>query len=129
MYIPLQTVSPFMPSGLFYLNLWACPCPIEGFAFFCVCAEVLWPSQSNEGMSSVFSLPNHTSEQAYSSKWLISIVHILSPETDNCPSCLIEGLSGFLFVIIITEIHAWQNKTVQKADDDFDYFLFFLCLF
>ena len=30
-------------------------------------------------------LPTFTG-QAYSSKWLTSIVHILSPETDNCPS-------------------------------------------
>ena len=50
-----------------------------------VCVEVLWPSQPNEVMSSVVSLSNHTllgrlsplSEQP---------VHILSPETDNCPS-------------------------------------------
>ena len=37
-------------------------------------------------MLSVVSLPNHTiTGQAYSSKRLTSIVHILSPETDNCP--------------------------------------------
>ena len=33
------------------------------------------------------SVPNHTfTGQAWSSKRLTSIVHILSPETDNCPS-------------------------------------------
>ena len=38
-------------------------------------------------MSSAVSLPNHTfTGQALSSKRLTSIVHILSPETDNCPS-------------------------------------------
>ena len=38
-------------------------------------------------MSSAVSLPNHTfTGQAQSSKRLTSIVHILSPETDNCPS-------------------------------------------
>ena len=38
-------------------------------------------------MSSAVSLPNHTfTGQASSSKRLTSIVHILSPETDNCPS-------------------------------------------
>ena len=38
-------------------------------------------------MSSAVSLPNHTfTGQAQSSKRLNSIVHILSPETDNCPS-------------------------------------------
>ena len=38
-------------------------------------------------MSSAVSLPNHTfTGQAYSSKRLTSIVHILSPETDNSPS-------------------------------------------
>ena len=46
-----------------------------------VCVEVLRPSQPNKVMSSAVSLPNHTSTgQAYSSKWLTSIVHILSPE-------------------------------------------------
>ena len=38
-------------------------------------------------MSSVANLPNHMfTGQALSSKQLTSIVHILSPETDNCPS-------------------------------------------
>ena len=54
---------------------------------FCVCVEVLRPSQLNGVMSSAVSLPNHTfTGQALSSKRLTSIVHILSPETDNCPS-------------------------------------------
>ena len=52
-----------------------------------VCVEVLRPSQPNGVMSSAVSLPNHTfTGQVLSSKWLTSIVHILSPETDNCPS-------------------------------------------
>ena len=52
-----------------------------------VCVEVLRPSQPNGVMSSAVSLPNHTfTGQAYFSKRLTSIVHILSPETDNCPS-------------------------------------------
>ena len=52
-----------------------------------VCVEVLRPSQPNGVMSSAVSLPNHTfTGQAWSSKRLTSIVHILSPETDNCPS-------------------------------------------
>ena len=51
-----------------------------------VCVEVLRPSQPNGVMSSVVSLPNHTfTGQALSSKRLTSIVHILLPETDNCP--------------------------------------------
>ena len=51
------------------------------------CVEVLRPSQPNQVMSSTVSLPNHTfTGQALSSKRLTSIVHILSPETDNCPS-------------------------------------------
>ena len=54
---------------------------------FFVCVEVLWPSQPNGIMSSAVSLPNHTfTGQAQSSKGLTSIVHTLSPETDNCPS-------------------------------------------
>ena len=52
-----------------------------------VCVEVLRPSQPNGVMSSTVSLPNHMfTGQAYSSKKLTSIVHILLPETDNCPS-------------------------------------------
>ena len=52
-----------------------------------VCVEVLRPSQPNGVMSSAVSLPNHTfTGQAKSSKRLTSIVHILSPETDNRPS-------------------------------------------
>ena len=52
-----------------------------------VCVEVLRPSQPNGVMSSATNLPNHTfTGQAYSSERLISIVHILSPETDKCPS-------------------------------------------
>ena len=58
-------------------------CPLLVF----VCVEVLWPSQPNGVMSSAVSLPNHTfTGQALSSKRLTSIVHILSPKTDNCPS-------------------------------------------
>ena len=59
------------------------------FSAFCwfVRVEVLRPSQPNGVMSSTVSLPNHTfTGQALSSKRLTSIVHILSPETDNCPS-------------------------------------------
>ena len=52
-----------------------------------VCVEVLRPSQPNGVMSSAVSLPNHNfTGQAKSSKRLTSTVHILSPETDNCPS-------------------------------------------
>ena len=52
-----------------------------------VCVEVLRPSQPNGVMLSAVSLPNHTfTGQALSSKGLTSIVHILSPETDNCSS-------------------------------------------
>ena len=52
-----------------------------------VCVEVLRPNQPNGVMSSAVSLPSQTfTGQAKSSKRLTSIVHILSPETDNCPS-------------------------------------------
>ena len=51
------------------------------------CVEVLRPSQPNGVMLSAVSLPNHTfTGQASSSQQLTSIVHIHSPETDNCPS-------------------------------------------
>ena len=52
-----------------------------------VCVEVLRPSQPNRVMSSVVSLPIYMfTGQALSSKRLTSIVHIPSPETNNCPS-------------------------------------------
>ena len=52
-----------------------------------VCVEVLRPSQPNGVMSRAVSLPNHIfTGQALSSKWLTSIMHIPSSETDNCPS-------------------------------------------
>ena len=44
-------------------------------------------NQPNGVMLSADSLPYHTfTEQALSSKWLTSIVHILLPESNNCPS-------------------------------------------
>ena len=58
-----------------------------GTGWWYVCIEVLRPSQPNGVMSSAVSLPNHMiTGQALSSKRLTSIVHILLPETDNCPS-------------------------------------------
>ena len=58
-----------------------------------VCVEVLRPSQPNGVMSSAVSLPSHRfTGQALSSKRLTSIVHILSPETDN--SSLLESAEG-----------------------------------
>ena len=54
--------------------------------FVCLCWGFT-ASQPNGVMSSAVSLPNHTFPgQALSSKRLTSIVHTLSPETDNCPS-------------------------------------------
>ena len=69
-----------------YLEL--CISVVEGMGCDFVClGEVLQPSQPNGVMSSAVSLPDHTfTGQAKSSKPIISIVHILSPETDNCPS-------------------------------------------
>ena len=52
-----------------------------------VCVEVIQSSQPNWVMSSTVSLLNHIfTGQAWSSKQLISIVHILTLETYNCPS-------------------------------------------
>ena len=70
-----------------------------------VCGEVLRPSQPNGVMSSAVSLPNHTfTGQTKSSKQFTSIVHILSPETDNCPSWIsgrermtVENISWSIF--------------------------------
>ena len=54
-----------------------------------VCVEVLRPSQPNWVMSSVVSLPYYTfigQPRLSPLKWITSIVHILSPGTNNCPS-------------------------------------------
>ena len=63
-----------------------------GMIFVCVRVEVLWPSQPIRDKSNVVSLPHHTfTGQALSSKWLTNIEHILSSETDNCPSWQLKG--------------------------------------
>ena len=70
----------------FYNALFNFQIPVCWFCLF-VCVEVLRPSQPKGVMSSAASLPNHKfTGQALSSKRLTSIVHIPSPETDNCPS-------------------------------------------
>ena len=86
-------VNPIIVDG--YASLFNCTTAVRAsdsmtasfLKLLFVCVEFLWPSQPNGVMSSVVSLPNHTfTGQALSSKRLTSIVHILSPETDNCPS-------------------------------------------
>ena len=68
---------------LFLLSHGVFSCRVSMF----VCVEVLRPCQPNGVMSSMVSLPKHSfTGQAKSSKRLTSIVHILSPETENCPS-------------------------------------------
>ena len=77
--------EPQRPAGVLFLDK-QCVCYMYLDVKF-VCVEVLRPSQPNRVMSSAVSLPNHTfTGQTQSSKLLTSIVHILSPETDNCPS-------------------------------------------
>ena len=85
-----------------YLCVWfVCVCLLA-------CVEVLRPSQPNGVMSSAISLPNHTfTGQASSSKRLTSIVHILSPETDNCPS----WISGRERMTV--ENISWSNSTKE----------------
>ena len=55
--------------------------PGEMIVGVCVCAEVLWSSQSDRVMSSIVNFWADLVLYA-----ITSIVHILSPETDNCPS-------------------------------------------
>ena len=60
---------------------------LVGYIHVFVCVEVLRPRQPNGLMSSAVSLHDHSfTGQAKSSKRLNSIVHILSPEADKCPS-------------------------------------------
>ena len=57
----------------------------SGWHSGCICLCWGFPAQSTQWGH--VSLPNHMfTGQAYSSKRLTSIVHILSPETDNCSS-------------------------------------------
>ena len=78
----------FIPCGLEFLILtllFGMRLPVVSVMF--VCVVVLQPSQPNGDMSSAVSLANHTfTGQTQSSKRFTSIVHILSPETENCPS-------------------------------------------
>ena len=87
LFFPENGVWHFMQIVSLGDNLCETSKPISWF----VCVEVLWPSQSNGVMSSMVSLPHHTfTGQALSSKRVTSFVHILSPETDNCPSWISE---------------------------------------
>ena len=79
--VKIRKILPNIVCQNFYPECWA----LTMFLF--VCVEVLRPSQPNGVMLSAVSLPNHTfTGQVYSSKRLTSSVHILLPETDNCPS-------------------------------------------
>ena len=59
--------------------------------FVCVCVGVLWPSQPIRVIICMVSLPNHTFFLGRPSPlWDKPVLeHILSPETDNCPSWII----------------------------------------
>ena len=64
---------------------------VSGKFFLFVCVHVFWPSQPNGVMQSEVSVvPNHTFT-GQSSNGLTSTVHILSPETENCPSWISWG--------------------------------------
>ena len=74
-------------SLLRIMNPGVCTMSLSADYVMFVCVEVLRPSQPLGVMSSTVGLPNHTfTGQDYSSKRLTSILHILLPETDNCPS-------------------------------------------
>ena len=74
------------PEGTATNSAGKCKGPLQ-FLYVFVCVEVLQSSQPKGVMSSVVSLPYHTfTWQALSAKLLTSIVHILTPETDNCLS-------------------------------------------
>ena len=73
-------------NGLMKLEMYVC----KTLCLY-VCVELLQPSQPNGVMSSMVSLPNNTFTGLRgfeSSKWLTSIVHIIYPEIDNCPSSI-----------------------------------------
>ena len=82
-----------------------------------VCVEVLWPNQPNGVILSVVSLPNHTfTEQAYSSRRLTGIVHILSPETVNCPSWISRRESMTVENISWSILHERMLTTPQGSN-------------
>ena len=81
-------------------------CPMRLVLF--VCVGVLQLSQPEGVMSSMVTLPNHTfTGQAQSSKCLASIVHILSPKTDNWPSWINRR------EIMTTENISWSISTKE----------------
>ena len=61
--------------------IWSNVCRL--FLFVCV-VVFLWPSRPNGVMLIAISLPNQLGRLSPLS--VTSVVHILSPETDNCPS-------------------------------------------
>ena len=77
----LHTVDPLLD-----MHDWASEAGWTPYCLF-VSVEVLRPSQPNGVMLSAVNLPNHTfTGQTESFKPLTSIVQILLPETDKCPS-------------------------------------------
>ena len=70
--------------NMFFMDNWK---KISQTYYRIVCVEVLRPSQPMGSCRARSVFLNHTfTGQAYCSKRLTSIVHILSQETDNCPS-------------------------------------------
>ena len=77
-------------------------------------------------MSSAVSLPNHTfTGQAKSSKRLTSIVHILPPETDNCPSWIsgrkrmtVENISWLISTKECCRPRRWLNPRPPGLQSD-----------
>ena len=80
-------VAYFLKSKIYFLTVDR----IFSHIYCFVCVEVLRPSQPNRVMSSAVKvyLTTHLLGRL---KRLTSILHILSLETDNCPSC-ISGIS------------------------------------
>ena len=81
--------------------------PSEALHFLCV--EVLLPSQLGAVMLSTVSLLNNTfTGQAKSSQRLTSIVHTLSPETDNGPSWICAKTYK-ICIIYVLDLRKGQN--------------------
>ena len=81
-----------------------------------VCVAVLRPRQPNGVMSSAVSLPNHTFiGQAKSSKQLTSIMHILLPETDNCPCSNMNSVKLVPHLPVLNTTIQMQNDNVNNT--------------
>ena len=113
----IRKVFPFWQKKVPCLEV--CSVQYEQRVSVCLCWGFTAQSTQWDHVERV-SLPNHTfTGQAWSSRQLTSIVHILSPETDNCPSWRGPLLSIYFMIsddCVSREQRSWSDCTKTQAD-------------